>query len=142
MNTYDAGAHNTAMHSLIKSFWTLTGDAQKPADVEYDDQGLVDAYAVAYPIGAQEFDGSMAAEDVQGDCWPLTQVTYVGRTRDHADQLRTHVRNQLLGQAPTVAGRLVGPLRLDSELPVRRDEDAQPPVFYAIDRYRCYSTPT
>lgn len=142
MNTYDPHAHNTAVHALVAAVWPLAGDAAKPDGVEHDeDGGAIDPYCVVYPLGSGEFDGSMAAADLQGDAWPVTQVTYVGRTRDHADQLRALGRAGVLGQAPVVTGRTVQPLQLDQELQVRRDDSVTPRLFYAIDRYRCYSTP-
>lgn len=142
MTTYAPHPHNTAVLALVRAAWALVGDAQAPAGLTYDAKGLlISAYAVVYPIGSATFDGSLDGSDGQGDAWPITQVTYVGRTREQADALRSKVREQLLGQAVTVNGRRVGPVELDVELAVTRDDDVRPPVFYAIDRYRCYSTP-
>lgn len=135
--------HATAFHAAVVALWPLTGDAKVPtADLEYDENGLLrKPYAVVYPLDASEFDGSLAAADVQGDAWPLTQVTYVGASRSHADQVRDRIRTGLAGVYLTVAGRKVGPVRLEQQLPTRRDDTVTPALFYAVDIFRTYTTP-
>ena len=79
--------------------------------------------------------------DLDADAWPTVQVTFVGDSREQVDSLRDDVRAAVLGTFLDVDGRRVGPVRLHDERPVERDDDVTPPLLYAIDRYRTYSTP-
>lgn len=138
MNTYLAGVHNNAMLAAIRAAGhpaaPRTGDSVRP-----DDRAL--PYAVMYPLGSSVFDGSHAAQDLDSDAWPVTQVTFVGESREQVDDLRDAVRAAVLGTYLTVAGRRVGPVRLHDERGVDKDDDTTPPLLFAVDRYRAYSTP-
>lgn len=134
MTAYLASPHSNAMLALLTSAWDRMGDATKPDDTTLP-------YAVMYPLGSSVFDGSHADGDLDSDAWPVTQVTYVGESRDQVDQVRDVVRAAVLGNYLTVAGRRVGPIRLDDERPIDRDDDVNPPLLYAIDRFKAYSTP-
>jgi hypothetical protein len=143
VRAYPGSTHNAAFFAAVKAAWPLTGDAQAPDGVGYDDMGrLEQPYAVVYPQGTGQVDGSLDATDLDSDAWPSTQVTYVGRTRDQADSLRTLVRGRVLGTFLTVSGRQVGPVRLELERPIQADHKAPPVLFYAIDLYRAFNTPS
>ena len=110
--------------------------------------GLVDVpvggppYAVLYPLGGAGYDGSLHAQDLDEDAWPTWQVTTVGVSPEQAEGVRDAIRAAVLGQTLTVASSRLGPVRLLDEQGVTIDHDVTPPLFYAIDRYRAYSTPT
>lgn len=138
---YASNPHAEAFLLLLRQAWDLVGDSIAPEGIEVDDQKrLVRPYAVLYPQGSGAFDGSISDPDT--DAWPVVQVTYVGRDRAQADALRDRCRVDVIGALLAVDGRQVGPVRIDHELPTRRDDDVTPHVFYAVDLYRTFSTPT
>lgn len=131
MPVYASRLHSDAFLAAVSAIWPRVGDASAPADVTLP-------YAVVYPLDAA-FDGSMS--DLDADADPITQITYVGATREQAQWLRDKVRTDLLGQFLVVSGRRVGPVRIQAERPVLQDRDVTPHLMYAIDRYRAWSTP-
>lgn len=134
MSGYLAQLHNDAMLAAVTAAAAgfAVGDAVKP-------DGTALPYAVVYPLGSPTFDGSLAVSDLDDDAWPTTQVTFVGVSRQQVDGLRDRVR-ALLGTYVVVEGRRVGPIRLHDERPIERDDDVTPPLLYAVDRYRPFST--
>jgi hypothetical protein len=138
--TYASRPHSSAFLAAARALWpnsvtgARVGDAIAPADTTLP-------YAIAYPLGSATFDGSLDTADLDGDAWPLWQITSVGGTREQAEFLRDKFR-ALLGTYLTVAGRRVGPIRLDDEQAVQIDKDVTPHLFYAVDRLRLYSTPS
>jgi hypothetical protein len=140
---YKGGPHNAAVLTALLAAWQLVGDATAPDGLTYNSQQqLIKPYCVVYPLGTSTFDGSLDNSDAQADAWPTSQVTSVGSTREQADFMRDTARAALLGTYLTVAGRRVGPVRLVDEQPARPDYDVTPYLFYAVDRFRIYTTPS
>lgn len=94
-------------------------------------------YAVVYLIGALDRDGPV--NDSEADEFTEIQVTSVGETRVQATGLADLVRSTL--DSLTVAGRSVGQVRVLDGMIVERDDDVQPPLFYAIDTFSIWTTP-
>lgn len=139
--TYAAGSHAAAFLAAVEAAYDLVGDLVAPPHPAVDaDNRLIRPYAVVYPIGAAVFDGSLEVGDEQADAWPTYQVTSVGRDRTQAQWLQDKLRAALLGTYLTVAGRRVGPVRLDDEQPAQLDTGVTPYRTYAVDRFRIYST--
>lgn len=126
---------------------TKVGYGAKPAGGGWQTTGTPDpattqfaGYAVVYPGLTGPTDGPVSAtswDAVQG--W---QVTYVGKSADQADAIRDRGRLALLGRVLTVTGRATEPVDLSDSTNVSRDADVQPPLFYAVDRYRARTTPS
>jgi hypothetical protein len=137
--TYASRTHSSAFLAAARALWPAAasgarvGDAIAPPD-------LTLPYAIAYPLGSAVFDGSLDVADLDSDAQPSWQVTSVGGTREQADLLRDKFR-PLLGTYLTVAGRRVGPIRLDDEQAVQIDKSVTPHLFYAVDRFKAMSTP-
>lgn len=131
-----------ALVVATQAVWPLTGDGQIPDGLHYDEQGaLVQPYAVVYRGGAAAFDGSLAPSDLDGDSFPIAQITYIGATPDQAEALRVKIRAGVLGQLLDLGGgRKAGPVRMDTEQPTRRDDDVTPHLHYAVDLFRAFTT--
>lgn len=140
---YLAGAHTSAFLAAVRDLWSLVGDGHEPDEgLKFSAGGLLlSPYCVVHGGDTSAFDGSLDPTDLDSDAWPIVQVTYIGGSRAHADTLRDLVRAGLLGQYLDIAGRKAGPVRLELERRVQRDEKVQPALYYAIDQYRTYTTP-
>lgn len=66
------------------------------------------------------------------------QVTSVGETREQAQWMSYKVRQALNGFKPVVSGMSFSPIILDGDSPVTRDDDVQPPKFYAVDIFTTF----
>jgi hypothetical protein len=139
MSTYSPLDHTNAIIAAIEALGVTVGDGGGDQDgsVQTD---LTPPYAVVYALGST-FAGSMATDDLDSDAWPTTQVTFVGVGREQVQWLQNKVRVGLVGQRLTVANRALGIVRLHMELPAGRDTTVTPYLWWAVDQYRCYSTP-
>jgi hypothetical protein len=133
--TFANRTHTSAVLAAVRAIHPRAGDLDVP-----DDETL--PYCIVYPLGAVQLDGSLEAGDEQNDVWPAWQVTSIGSTREQAEWLQDKVRAGLLGTYLTVAGRRVGPVRLDEAQAAQRDTDVTPYAYYAVDRFRLLSTPS
>jgi len=106
------------------------GDHVAPADQTHP-------YAVVYHRDETTGDnGTLADPTVVGVVeW---QVTSVGVTADQALWMAHKSRQALNGWLPTVSGQTFSPVTLDGSNAVQRDDDVQPPRFYAVDRYTVF----
>jgi hypothetical protein len=75
--------------------------------------------------------------------WEETITTTI--VGDNVESIRIatrRVRADVLDVIPVVTGRKCLPIRMDGDpLPVQPDNDVQPPVLYAVIRWRCSSVP-
>lgn len=95
-------------------------------------------YCVLYPEPGRPKAASLADDRV--DFVTTVQVTCVGESAEQALNYADRSAAALSPPLP-VAGRTAWrPEYLDG-LPVQRDNDVTPPVFYAVARYRLRSTP-
>lgn len=102
---------------------------------------LTHPYAVVYPQGEDidtDRDGTLA--DAHDSTFFEWQVTSVGSTLEQALGMVDLVRTALLGWTPVVTGVAFGLVELVNALPVLRDDDTSPPVFYGVDVFRVFST--
>jgi hypothetical protein len=109
----------------------MVGDAEKP-------QGAVTKYCVVYPIPGGSVSGSLG--DPEGDAELVYQVTCVGRTREQAEW----VVNKAMGLTAgfNVVDRHIARVFLDTPSGVTRDDQADPPLFYATPRFKVLSFTT
>jgi hypothetical protein len=101
-------------------------------------QEVAPPYVVLYPEPGAPGAASLADDRVR---WSgVVQITAVGATAEQAMNLIDRCTAAL--SAPlAVAGRVSWrPQALDGQ-PVRRDDDVNPPVFYAVARWRLRSMP-
>ena len=117
------------------------GYATRPAAGGPQADGTFHAYALVYPLSTVLTGGTAAAPNA--DAVQTVQVTYVADGPAAADQARDTGRAALLtAGAVTVTGRaLINPVMLADSTGVREDNDPQPPLWFAVDRYRIDTTP-
>lgn len=109
------------------------GDGQAPPD---DDR----PYAVLYSLDESEREGDMSTIDVTG--WFEFQITSVGDTRAQAEWLADLLRTLILASDLTPTGFRMYPWRkVVTNLP-ERDDDEQPPLFYAVQVVEAFTAPT
>jgi hypothetical protein len=120
----------------------LTDVAQRPAGGGWQGAAgtsVFKPYTVLWPDpGIPE--GSLG--DRHSDLTVGFQVTAVGQTGVQALWMQSTARNVLLGQTPTVAGRLVWPLWVEDAQFVLRDDDETPALYYATAQYKLRTGPT
>lgn len=128
------GPETDAVLDLIGAA-VLVGDAERPAAWEGSESG----YAVLYPLTTTS-DGP--ASDAHADVESRYQVTSVGTTRAQAQWVADRVRVAMLGGVLGVPGRsLSSPVEWAPSRGVDRDDDTNPPLFYAVDSYTVRTTP-
>jgi hypothetical protein len=124
-----------AILTVLRSDDFEVGDAQAPEDDE-------SPYGVLYPLTELDRDGDMAKTDRTG--WWQYSVSSVGVTRVQVQALADVLRD-LIEDADavfTVTGFAVGPVRRVITGLVERDDDVQPPLFYANDVFDVFVAPT
>lgn len=96
-------------------------------------------YCVLYPQPGVPRRASLADDRVDFDT--TVQITSVGETAEQALNYADR-SSAAMSAALQVTGRVAWrPEALDG-LPVQRDDDVTPPVFYAVARYRLRSIPS
>jgi hypothetical protein len=120
-----------AVLAALRVAWPRVGDGVAPTD------GTL-PYAVLYRAGGGPLGGPLGDHFADGQ--PLLQLTCVGATAEQADWLAGKLRPTLLA-TPTVVGQVVMQVSLETSQPVRRDDSTSPPLFYAADQARFYTTP-
>ena len=128
------------MRLLADAVWTQAkaggrriGDARTPSN-------NTRPYAVLWPLFATEFDGSLGEPDE--DAWYRYQVTCVGDTREQAQGLADELMVLMRAKNKYVwTGFVAKPVLIEDVLPVDRDDDVQPPVFYQSFTVKTFVTP-
>lgn len=122
-----------AVLAQARSTGRRVGDAAPPASDTRP-------YAVLWPLYAADWDGPLDTPDV--DAWYRYQLTCVADTREQAqglaDDLMVTMRNV---DSYTWSGFVAQPVVVDDVLPVERDDDIQPPVFYQSFTISMFVTP-
>lgn len=96
-------------------------------------------FYVVYPVGGGQFDGVI--DDVEADVnWPF-QVTCVAALEAEVLLLVDEARRALTEIPVDVPGRRVLWLHSDGTATARRDDQVNPPVFYATPRFTLATTP-
>jgi hypothetical protein len=123
-----------AVIALLEAVGLTVGDAVGETETGTK---LTAPYVVVYP-GSAMFDGPVHGQD--DDASGLYQLTCVGSARQQAEWVRDEARDAFT--TLTLADReLTQPPELEFSQGVRRDNDVEPPLFYAVDLYRVRSTP-
>lgn len=121
--------HLTAVRDALPGTVYLV-DVPASAQAPYTFVGWTGGGLLDGPVGAPDDDGEM----------PI-QVTYVGTGPEQAEWMRDRGRAALVGRETiTVEGRLVWRVSLEMSQTSQRDNTVQPPLFYAVDRCRIYTT--
>lgn len=126
-------AHVDAVRNLVDAVANVTvydgtvpNSPVLPYVVMYGDQGAAEANAYTEVSSFRRF---------------RVQTTTVAANQPQARALAERVESALLDVRPTVAGRTCVPIRKETSQPVRRDDDVDPPVFYAVDVWVLSSVP-
>lgn len=99
-------------------------------------------YVVVY--GPPDGDGGRLVDSLAGTSHRADGVVTTTVVADNAESVRIiakRVRALLLDVVPAVTGRVCFPIRHDSGQNIARDDDVQPPVLFAVDRWLCQSVP-
>lgn len=119
------------------------GDGETPDGVGW--QGTPDSstflsYCVLHPMLGGHSTGSIGAP--HGDKEILYQVSCYGPDRAAAEVVAGLVEDVMLAARPTMTGHKVRYVDDDALGGARRDDQAQPPLWVAVPRYRFYTTST
>lgn len=110
------------------------GEANAPSDT-------TTPYAVVYQLDEQDNPETLGnLTDAHESTFFAWQVTSVGADANEAQWMQQKVRAALLGWQPTVSGITCGFVERDGGTGVTRDDDLQPPLFYAVDRFVCFAS--
>jgi hypothetical protein len=98
-------------------------------------------YVVAYPLLGGSLDGPLG--DPDADAEPVYQITSVGGSRQQCEWVADKVRAVMLGGALllTVGDRRVVRVSPDVLPGATREDDSQPSIWFAPERFRLYVTP-
>lgn len=131
---------DTIVARLDSATGLLVGDGEKPDGITYADDGLpVSPYAVVY--GGPDGASSGTLDDPDADIWLTWTVTSTGGSRQQCAWGQDTVRDALVGWRPVVAGVAFGLTELAQGVHPDRDDDVQPPLFFAPDEFRVFATP-
>lgn len=130
-----------AVISRLDSQTTMEiGDATKPSGVTYNPDGLpLEPYVVVY--GGPDGDSTGTLNDPDADLWWTWTVTSIGGSRQQCAWAQNAVRDALVGWRPVVTGFGFGLTELAQGVHPDRDDDVQPPLFFAPDEFRVFASP-
>jgi len=132
-------AHTAALLTRLATTGLPVGDARKPDDAGW--QGTPGAssfltYLVLYPVDVLRAGPDAALDDNYRAPHLTYQVTSVGQDRRAAQVGADLAATCLTDGTPLgIPGWSTERIRHDSSAGVTRDEDVNPPLYYAIDRY-------
>lgn len=122
--------HDAALVALVTSIPALTtkffpgitpGAVATPYAVFYAQSGRDESDRVAGPASVQS---------------PRWTIHCVGSTQEQAQWVNEQIKAKLVvngfGVVPTIAGEKPGRFWFDNPIPVQRDDDSTPPLFYAV----------
>jgi len=122
--------HTDAVITRLQALGVTVGDAQAPTGNP--------PYVVVYPVTGGDTYGPLGAQN--DDAELIYQVTCVGTSRQQAQWLADKAMGLLSGI--TVTGRSLPLVTVETVPGVMRDDDVQPPIFWAAPRFRLFSTPS
>lgn len=134
MNIHDNRELTTIVVDVLDDAGLHVGRAHAPAGVP---AGA--GWAVVYPLTGGLADGTM--DNPNDDASVLYQITSVGRTAEQAEWVMDTSRVAILSGTYALNDRKVLLVTVDMFGGVERDDDVQPPLFYAKDRYRFLTGP-
>lgn len=136
--------HTAAVLTRLQSTGLLCGDGRKPAGAGWQGAAGMSAfvsYLVLYPLGLTRNGPDAPLADMGTDPQLLYQVTSVGSDRRSAEAAADLAAAALLsGVDLGVSGASTIRVWQETSAGVTRDEDVNPPLFYAVDRYRIDTT--
>lgn len=122
--------HTAAVVATLEAVGLTVGDGSG--------KGLTAPYAVVYAdLGG--LDGPMG--DRYADLDQTVFVHGVGTGPEQAQWVADKARVALLTTAITVTGRSVMCVEHVTSVPVQRDDDVTPPLYYSVDEYLLSTTP-
>lgn len=132
-----------AIIALLEADGLTVGDALTPEGVGW--QGAPGAsnfeeYVVVFPVTGGYFDGTISEAFADGR--PDYIIHAYGATREQCQIANDAVFVSLTTSKPTVAGFTVQHVSPDVEGGAVRDDDVQPPIFFAPTRWRFFVTPS
>ncbi len=141
MRDHQGRALTAAVQTVLTNAGLLVGAGEAPTGSGWQGDPSASAfkpYVALYPMGGR-LDGSIdyGAEDVDA----MFQLTCVGSTQEQAEWCADTARVALLSTNPTVDGRFIGLVSVDSLGTAVRDDHVQPPVWFIADRFAVMTSP-
>ena len=126
--------HRDAVLAALEGAGLVVGRGKAPRAEDIPNSG---AFAVLYFTPGHSVSESLA--DERTDWSGLGQVTCVGQTEEVCLWVADRVR-QALDAPLEVEGRVLWRASMDSDMPVQRDDDVSPPLFYVPVQFTLRST--
>lgn len=135
----------TAIVALLRTNGMTVGSGERPNDSPVGWQGAPGSsvfipYTVVYAITGGVFDGSM------GSSYNYARPDYIissyGASQDQAQWGDDKVFEILTTQKPTVANFVIVQIEPDVHGGAQRDDDVQPPLWWAPTRWKFNLSPT
>jgi hypothetical protein len=146
---HTAGPLTDAIIAALSADGLVVGDGIKPLPANAGETpiaGFTDGpdstfipYVVVHSMAGGRADGTVGSPNA--DAWPMYTTISHGATRSQCEQVADRVRAVLLAATFTVAGRQVQHITVDWYPGAARDDEIQPPIWFASERYRLFSTP-
>ena len=135
MTAVARGPETLAVLAKLAAGGVMVGDGVRPDAWATATAG----YVVLYPLMV---DPDGPAADAYADAESEYQITAVGRTRAQAQFAADKARSVMLAPGLSIPGRaLMQPVEWSPSRGVTRDDDEDPPLFYAVDSYLIRTTP-
>lgn len=131
--------HALAILAALESADVQAGDAEAPHEIKPDSEAWT-AYTVLYLLNGGGLDGTLCDPEADGHL-PF-QLTSVGRTPAEARFVADRAAAALTSQPIEVTGRSVLRCRrTEAGSGSQRDDEIEPPLFYAVARFTLTTTP-
>lgn len=133
-------AHFAGVQALLTAP-LVVHDSDAPLDAE--GRVVRASYVVSFDLGFDELgdDRYTAAQLASSSVTFRVVERAVGVTPHAAREVRDAVASRLVGKVPTVTGRIVDPILLDDDGPVKLDTDVSPPLYFIDSDYTVRTHP-
>lgn len=121
--------------SVLQAASLTVGDATVPDTIPAED-----GYVIVYPLTGGTMDGTL--ENLYEDAVVPYQLSAHGTSREQCEWVSDRVLATVLAASWTLTGRKVIRVAPAFRGGTLRDDDVQPPIYYAPDRYDFRTVPT
>lgn len=143
VTVYQSRPITDAVLASLNAGGILVGDGVKPVGGGWSGTAGASTfvpYIVLYSMPVGTIDGPLM--DPQADVEARYSINAVGMSRKQTDTLADKARIVMLSTAVNVTGRTVLRIAWLTQVGIGRDDESDPPIWVAADRYAAMSTPT
>jgi hypothetical protein len=115
----------------VVAFVSMLEDADLTVFVSVSPNNTAPPYVVVHPAMPQPTGQTLCGTSSRRS--HDLQTTSVGVTTEQAQAVAEDVSDAVLEKRPVIVGRECGPVSKEYTQTARRDDDVDPPVFYAVD---------